>query len=306
MGQTVATESAGPHAAAGHFKYGFLNEHTHTMKQPISSTFALSAILAVSAVSCSQSTNRDAALQEEIANQKKQIAALETTSRETKNEVSKLQSAVQDKEREVNRAVDKLRKFNEYVVNPQLARGELLTYLQFHDVSRANDAYDAISQWGLWFDKKYLQSSHLFFETFFATFDRSGPKIESAFTRYSADIYAVLPKVAYETGLAKGCVEALLSAHANISKSSDYKLWLDAMAKDPRLLESGTMRAALLAEFEKKFGLLPNDLELVLRTREKRRTELKFWAYSFWLRRHLEGNAAQVATILAAIKQKYK
>lgn len=233
-------------------------------------------------------------LEGQLTDLRLQLKELQAASR--KNE-----ELLRSKTTELERVSTTLLNGVKYLANSTVRRGELLRYFGLHDISGTNDPYGDILGLTLWYKEPSYHPDP--YPHFFKNFPRSSDNIDGLFARHSDDIFAVLTKETYRKSLAKSYVDALLFTHSRIHAATDHTAWLEAMSKDPRISESKNKRL-LLAEYEAKFGAIDSGMALVKRSTEATTTDIKFWAYSFWLRRHIENNADSVARILNATRKR--
>lgn len=138
--------------------------------------------------------------------------------------------------------------------------------------------------------------------------DRSEENIKRLFANNKKEIYSWVDSYLYYKSQAFLFTNALLATHKQMSNSENYSTWMADFIKQPT--SSVDNRAELVAKFEKQFGSI-NHLDLVIKAKSEYEAEvgsqlrMKYWLYSFWIRRFQEGNTNAVLDILSDISQHY-
>ncbi|MCB1657360.1 MAG: hypothetical protein KDI39_03965 [Pseudomonadales bacterium] len=138
--------------------------------------------------------------------------------------------------------------------------------------------------------------------------DRSDNNVKLLFESNKKLIFSWIDAYMYYKSQAFLFTDALLATHKQMTNSPNYLQWMNDIVKHP--VSSVDNREELVLLFEKQFGTL-NHLELVKRCESeyeaeiKRQMRMKYWLFSFWVRRFQEGNINAVHGILMEISQYY-
>ena len=253
---------------------------------------------------CSDFFTKEASkeLQEENSRLSRELELTQEENQELKFNVKKLESELR---RVLNRHDFVIFQFVKFTQDDEALEGALLKYFGFNDISKTNDAYIDLAKLGLSPDgilhSFYLEDRHAI-RYYAQRLDRSPSKLELLFNRYKSAIFQAIPQYVYDNSYANEYVEFLLKSRKNIMGDENYEKFFEKLSSDERL-NNREKKDELLAEFEKQFGVLGDELALLRRTEHKSR--LKYWGYSFWYRRYTEGNEKVVESILNEIATKY-
>ena len=187
----------------------------------------------------------------------------------------------------------------------------LLEFFQLSNVSKGKDAYDMLSSLGLCFNcvanktdiTKYNFYSLDRFSYTLNSIDRSAKNIERIFNENKQFIFEALDKYRYFNSQAALFTDGLLRTHENIIKSPDYLEWISEFQK--KEVTKTDKRAELVIIFEQKFGAIDDLLVLNSINNDYAKIRMKYWLYSFWLRRFAEDNMNTAHAILVDIKAHY-
>lgn len=278
------------------------------MKPITTFLYCLLSILLV--VGCSDSStsgsskalqNENNRLSKELEREQQKNEVLEKDVKGTRAKLSELESEIRNRKYQSERQDNVLSEFVEFTQDENALQGALLKYFGFNDISRTSDAYIDLCNLGLWGGHGgYWNAMH-----YYATrSDRGASNIESLFNKYKSTVFQAITKYVYDNSYANEYVAFLLASRKNIISVENYEEFFEKLSADERI-ENSSKRDELLAEYENQFGVMSEELALLRRTDSARKNRIKYWGYSFWYRRHKEGNEKVVDSVLNEIAMKY-
>lgn len=262
-----------------------------TMKPTKKSMYCLLSFLLLAG--CSDSSN----LSDPSSLGEKNGRILKKLEKEIRDQKSKLWGCKSQSKRKD----DILSEFVEYLVNKNALEGALLKYFGFNDISKTSDAYIDLCGLGIWSSHDGYRNAMHYYVT---RMNRNGENVEALFDKFKPIVFQAISMYVYDNSYANEYVEFLLASRENITKATNYMEFFDKLSNDERI-NDGDKRDELLGEYEQNFGVLRDDLKLLRHVDAAYQKRTKYWGYSFWYRRHKEGNAKVVESILKEIASYY-
>lgn len=216
----------------------------------------------------------------------------------------------------------------EYMTKPDELSSALLDYLGLHDISRRRRAFNNLFDLHLdpvvrdpkpetlfkvykYYDDKSYSWENQVFLSLFHNLPRDPKTLQTTFDRYKNLLFSEFDEFSYKRSMAESYAVALLVSHKLIAADNNYAETIKAIDQEvqkicPELTCGYRADLEALKRYETRFGGLPEDLKLLsIYTEDNHRDEMKYWIYSFWVRRLKEGNFSEVAAILQEIHRRY-
>lgn len=197
-----------------------------------------------------------------------------------------------------------------YTYDRTAFKKDLTDYLGLNDLSKNNNPFQRLSNLGLWVDysEKNITSYDFHIGRFYRVFkyiDKSKSNIQRLFDENKAFLFEAIDSYQYLNTQTSNFVDGLLKTHNNIVNSPNYLTWMAEFQK--RKVLPSDARDELVTIFEQQFGAIDNlSILNAYDYADTQKMRMKYWLYSFWMRRYAEGNITQVHAVLLEIQQHYR